>query len=329
MAFARFIASKDVAGVFTSGTPTLMFGEDGTGTCAMTGTISASLMPGSVPTWNIDTTATGGNAYLNCTSPAGTQAGIEFNEAGTAKWQLLKQTDDSFLLYDNAAARTVFAVSTGGPVFFNTNLQGAATAIFSGYGYFGPGGTGAAVGQVFVDGGSGSGGGPYIELRKNAATKWQLGTLSVAGGGTSDDLYLYSSPGAINPLTVNATTGLATFSTGVLSKGIGGVGYTTGAGGTVTQATSRVTPVTINTITGAITLFSAAGSAAYNGFVVNNSTVSANDVVILSQKTGSNAYNFIPINVQAGQFSIYFNSISGTATDSPVVNFAVIKGSTN
>jgi hypothetical protein len=41
-----------------------------------------------------------------------------------------------------------------------------------------------------------------------------------------------------------------------------GIGYATGAGGTVTQATSKSTAVTLNTVTGAITMNNAALAAA-------------------------------------------------------------------
>ena len=46
----------------------------------------------------------------------------------------------------------------------------------------------------------------------------------------------------------------------VLITGAGSLGYTTGSGGAVTQATSRTTGVTLNKTNGAITLVSAAVS---------------------------------------------------------------------
>ena len=107
------------------------------------------------------------------------------------------------------------------------------------------------------------------------------------------------------------------------------VGYATGAGGTVTQATSRTTGVTINTPSGAITMFSAAGSATAATFAVANSSVAATDTICLSQKSGTNLYNFIPTAVSAGSFNITFYTTGGTATDAPVINFNVIKGTTS
>jgi hypothetical protein len=109
-----------------------------------------------------------------------------------------------------------------------------------------------------------------------------------------------------------------------------GIGYATGAGGTVVQGTSRTTPVTINKICGTITMFSAAGSAAWSSFTVNNTTIGLTDNIILSYSGGSNTYIFIPGRIIAGtSFVISFVSISGTAVDSPVINFTIIKSVTS
>lgn len=108
----------------------------------------------------------------------------------------------------------------------------------------------------------------------------------------------------------------------------GGVGYSTGAGGTVTQATSRTTGVTLNKVCGAITLFSAAGSTTAATFTVTNSAVAATDVVTVCQKSGTNLYNAIVTAVAAGSFNVTFYTTGGTATDAPVFNFAVTKAVT-
>ena len=104
-----------------------------------------------------------------------------------------------------------------------------------------------------------------------------------------------------------------------------GLGYASGAGSTVTQATSRTTGVTINKVSGAITLVSAAGTSSYTTFTVTNSTVAATDVVIVNQKSGTDKYLAFVSNVAAGSFNITFSDVSGTTTEQPVFNFAVIK----
>jgi hypothetical protein len=107
-----------------------------------------------------------------------------------------------------------------------------------------------------------------------------------------------------------------------------GLGYGTGAGGTVTQATSRVTGVTLNKPTGAITLVSAAGLATFQSFTVTNSTVAATDVVQVSQKSGTDLYQIFVTAVAAGSFRITFATTGGVTIEQPVFNFAVIKGVT-
>jgi hypothetical protein len=108
-----------------------------------------------------------------------------------------------------------------------------------------------------------------------------------------------------------------------------GLGYGTGAGGTVTQATSRTTAVTVNKPTGAITMFTAAGSATWSRFLVNNSLVTATDTVVINIRGGSNTYIAIAAEVGAGYFYVNFVSVVGTASDAPVINFAIIKGATS
>lgn len=106
-----------------------------------------------------------------------------------------------------------------------------------------------------------------------------------------------------------------------------GIGYATGAGGTVTQITSRTTGVTLNTVSGNIVLFSAAGQAGAQSFTVTNSTVAVGDTIILNQKSGTDLYTTLQVtNVAAGSFKITFANASGTTTEQPVFNFNVIKG---
>jgi len=142
----------------------------------------------------------------------------------------------------------------------------------------------------------------------------------------------FASPGSIGSSVAGSgafTTVTAT--TSVKASGSGGVGYNTGAaaGGTVTQLVSRTTGVTLNKITGQITLFTAAGdNTQWLTFTVTNSTVVATDVVIVTGDTATNKYIANVSNVTAGSFDITYFSF-GTAIDAPTFNFAVIKGSNN
>lgn len=133
--------------------------------------------------------------------------------------------------------------------------------------------------------------------------------------------------GVITPAKLS-TGGPTWTSAGAVSVALatGSLGYSTGAGGAVTQATSRTTGVTLNKPTGAITLFTAAGSATAATFTVTNSLVAATDTVALSVKSGTNVYLTAVTAVAAGSFNVTFWTTGGTASDAPVINFAVIKG---
>lgn len=104
-----------------------------------------------------------------------------------------------------------------------------------------------------------------------------------------------------------------------------GIGYITGSGGSVTQTTSRSTGVTIDKINGQIELVSAAGSVTFTSMKVNNSTVDLTDVIIVGQKSGVDKYEIHVTNIANGSFELTYRTISGTTTEQPVFNFAVIK----
>lgn len=106
---------------------------------------------------------------------------------------------------------------------------------------------------------------------------------------------------------------------------VSGIGYSLGAGGAVTQATSRTTGVTLNTICGAITLVSAAGTTAWQSFTVTNSAVAVTDTVIVNQRSGTDLNMIHVTNIAAGSFRITFATTAGTTVEQPVFNFAVIK----
>jgi len=143
--------------------------------------------------------------------------------------------------------------------------------------------------------------------------------------GTGANVFA-NTPTLVTPVIGAATGTSLAVTAAVTSSGTAGVGYATGAGGTVTQGTSRTTGVTLDKTTGAITLFSAAGSATAATFTVTNSTVAATDVIILNQKSGTDLYDLMVTAVAAGSFNITFRTTGGTTTETPVFNFAVIKG---
>jgi hypothetical protein len=107
------------------------------------------------------------------------------------------------------------------------------------------------------------------------------------------------------------------------------LGYTAAAQGTVTQATSKSTAVTLNKSAGSITMNNAALATATNAtFTLNNSLISANDTVILTiagGQTTPGSYNVFANSLAAGSVSITLRNISGgSLSEAIIINFALI-----
>ena len=116
-------------------------------------------------------------------------------------------------------------------------------------------------------------------------------------------------------------------SNGVLAQD--GIGYRTGAGSTVTQASSKSTGVTINAKTGLITMNNASlADSTIVSFAVTNSAVGATDMVVLQHDSGGTlgSYTFNSSTFTAGAFQIDVQNVSGaTLTDAIVLRFMVLK----
>lgn len=105
-------------------------------------------------------------------------------------------------------------------------------------------------------------------------------------------------------------------------------GYATAAQGTVTQATSKSTAVTLNKSAGQITMNNASLGATTNvTFTLNNSLISANDIVILNVSGGATAgsYNCWVSGLGAGTATITVRNISASPlSEAVVINFALV-----
>ena len=112
-----------------------------------------------------------------------------------------------------------------------------------------------------------------------------------------------------------------------------GLGYSTGAGGAVTQATSKSTGVTLNNVCGAITMNNASLAAATSvGFTLTNSAIAAADAVIVTIKSGATAdsYTVTVDAVAAGSCRISLRNVTaGSLGEAVVVTFVVVKGVTS
>lgn len=138
--------------------------------------------------------------------------------------------------------------------------------------------------------------------------------------------------GVLTGTTTNGNLVITPNGTGelVITKPFGYGG--TGTGGTVTQATSRTTGVTLNKISGQITLFAATALAGHasNEFTLTNSFIDPTDVVHVCFASGLTGASY-GVNVTAvgsGSCKITVSNFSNSATpaDTPVLNFVVIKG---
>jgi predicted ThiF/HesA family dinucleotide-utilizing enzyme len=109
------------------------------------------------------------------------------------------------------------------------------------------------------------------------------------------------------------------------------IGYAASAQGTVTQATSKSTAVTLDKSAGRITMNNASLATATNAtFTLNNALISANDTVVLTISGGQatpGSYNVFANSLSTGSVSITLRNISGgTLSEAVVINYCVIHG---
>ena len=145
----------------------------------------------------------------------------------------------------------------------------------------------------------------------------------------------YTFSGPTDPITYSKLNLLAqptvTPSSGEITAAMGsasGIGYGTGSGGTVTQATSKATAFTLSKICGQITT---AGDILNAATIVSatwtNTLIAATDTVVINHKSGGTlgAYtiNVAPL---AGSATLTLrNNGAVNLTETLVLNFAVIK----
>lgn len=108
------------------------------------------------------------------------------------------------------------------------------------------------------------------------------------------------------------------------------IGYAAAAQGTVTQLTSKSTAVTLNKSMGRITMNNEALANGVNAlFTLNNSLISANDVVVVSVSGGGTAGAYWPFvsSQTAGSAVIgLYNNSGGSLSQAVIINFAIIHG---
>lgn len=115
----------------------------------------------------------------------------------------------------------------------------------------------------------------------------------------------------------------------IRSKGpTAGVGYSTGAGGTVAQAASKSTGVVLNTVCGQITMNNAnLNAATIVSFVLTNSAIAATDVLILNHISGGTPGSYsLNARCAAGSATIDVrNNTAANLGEAIVIQFAMVK----
>jgi hypothetical protein len=165
-----------------------------------------------------------------------------------------------------------------------------------------------------------------------ASAKWLYNSLYGAvlqGKGTTYDVALFN--GGASLVMGNPTGTKDARFQGALTSAGGALGYATGAGGTVTQVTSKTTAVTLNKVCGQFTTTAdpiAAGATAI--FQVNNSNVASTDTILLNLQSGQatmGTYSYRIEKVAAGSFTVTIeNRSGGSLSEALVFNFTVFKG---
>jgi hypothetical protein len=131
------------------------------------------------------------------------------------------------------------------------------------------------------------------------------------------------------PVVIDGTNGVTTPDIEINS---GSFGYVTGSGGTVTQATSKSTSVTLNKPTGQVTMNNAALAANTTvTFTITNSVIGSGDLLVLNHISGGTAGSYT-LNAQSSSGSATINVrnvTAGSLSEAIVIGFAVIKSTTS
>jgi hypothetical protein len=256
------------------------------------------------------------------------------------------------IVYSGTGVATALKVGTTSASVDNIRLEGNTVSTLDANGnlILAPNGTGSvAVAKAAITGGTITGitdlaladGGTGASTAADARTNLGLGTLAtqaanavaITGGTvaatTLDGGNLRLAANTLSSTNTNGNITLAPNGTGQV-RSSAPVGYATGAGGTVTQATDKSTAVTLDKVSGQITMNNdSLGAGGAVSFTLNNTFIGATDVVLANIASGATAgaYTLQVQAVAAGSCSLALrNHTGGSLSEAVVLNFVVLKG---
>jgi len=318
---------------------------------SVTGTAPIVSSGGATPAISISaatTSAAGSMSASDKTKLDGIEAGAQVNVATdlsyTASTRLLASStgaDVTLPLFSSTEAGLT-PLSGGGTTNF-LRADGTWAAPAGGGGGGTPGGSNTQV--QFNDSGS-FGGDADFTWNKTTNVLGITGDVNLSDGGSFTTTLQTITPTAARTISLPDATGTVALISGSsgqvmynlsgelagsnLGISSGAFGYTAG-GGTVTQATSKTTGVTLNNVCGQVTMNAAALAADTTAtFTLTNSTIAATDVLILNHVSGGTAGSYL-LNAQAAAGSAAINVRNITAaslSEAIVIRFAVIKSVT-
>ena len=146
------------------------------------------------------------------------------------------------------------------------------------------------------------------------------GGLAVGKTGSGGYLPMGFEVGGVLRLRIDPTTG------NVLATS-GAIGYGVGAGGTVTQATSKSTTVMLNKPTGAITMNNASLGAGESVVFSVKCPFFAVEDAVYAQQVGSNSYRVETYTSSGAVFGIRVTNVTGIArAEALKIRFVILKG---
>jgi hypothetical protein len=291
----------------------------------MGGTATITPTPGPVVTIEIDTSA----PYIIAQWTAGENETVQLNGIAPVNGQRIMIV----IMNDNVAPRTITFGNGFSDLSQIVGAVGQRSVI-----------KGEAVGGVFLGTLRSVGGQPPTAVASGApglmsgADKAKLDGVAAGATANASDATLLN---RANHTGIQAQNTIVNLESALASKvatddprlsNIRQPGFVTGAGGVVTQATSKSTGVTLNKVCGEITLNAAALAAgAIVSFTLTNSTIAATDVIVINHVSGGTFGPYL-INGRCANGSAVVtvrNTGGSSLSEAIVLRFAIIKGVTS